>query len=81
MGVLIGILAKEYKTTCSAIVSKLDSVSGDLDALHRLLSGDQSVKWTADEDDQLNKNSELLKKWKGEAQIELRKKYLAYKAT
>lgn len=79
MGVLISILAREYKTTTAAILQKLDLVSGDLDSLNRLLSGDQSVKWTPEEDDLLNKNPELLKKWKGSKQVELRKKYLAFK--
>ena len=79
MGALISILAKEYKTTASSILRKLDSVSGDLDSLNRLLSGDQTVKWTDEEDDLLNKNSELLKKWKGNSQVDLRKKYLSYK--
>jgi hypothetical protein len=79
MGVLISILAKEYKTTTSSVLRKLDSVSGDLDALNRLLSGDQTVKWTDEEDDLLNKNGDLLKKWKGNNQVDLRKKYLAYK--
>lgn len=79
MGALISILAREYKTTASSILQKLDSVSGDLTALNRLLSGDATVKWTDEEDDLLNKNAELLKKWKGNSQVDLRKKYLAYK--
>jgi hypothetical protein len=79
MSTLIGILAREYKTTASSILSKLDSVSGDLDALHRLLSGDRTVRWTEEEDDLLHKNSDLIKKWKGAEQVELRRKYLVFK--
>ena len=79
IGKLVTVLAQEYNTTISAILSKLDSVSGDLDALHRLLSGDKSVEWTREEDDLLSRNSDLLKKWKGNEQTELRKKYLAFK--
>lgn len=79
MAALISILAREYKTTASAVLQKLDLVSGDLDSLNKLLGGDHSVKWTADEDDLLNKNPELLKKWKGNNQVELRKKYLNFK--
>ena len=76
---LIGILSKEYNTTASSILSKLDSVSGNLDALNRLQTGDRSVKWTEEEDDLLHKKSDLIKKWKGEGQVELRRKYLAFK--
>jgi len=65
IGVLLGILANEYNTTVPSILSKLDSVSGDLNALHSLLSGDRSVEWNKEEDDLLNKNQELLKRWKG----------------
>lgn len=46
MGTLVSILAKEYKTTIPSVLHKLDSVSGDLNALHRLLLGDRSVEWT-----------------------------------
>jgi hypothetical protein len=46
VGTLISILAKEYNTTIPSILHKLDSVSGDLDALHRLLTGDKTVQWT-----------------------------------
>ena len=79
VSVLIGILSKEYNTTASSILSKLDSVSGDLDALNRLQTGDRSVRWTEEEDDLLHKKSDLIKKWKGEGQVELRRKYLVFK--
>ena len=61
------------------MLHKLDAVSGDLNALHRLLSGDRSAEWTREEDDLLSRNTELFKKWKGNEQSELRKKYLSYK--
>jgi hypothetical protein len=62
---LLSVLAEEYKTTVPAILHKLDAVSGDLNGLHRLLSGDKSMEWSKEEDDLLNKNPELLKRWKG----------------
>lgn len=68
MATLVGILAKEYKTTTASLLQKLNVVSGDLNALHRLLSGDRSVEWSAEEDDMLAKNSDLLKRWKGNEQ-------------
>lgn len=68
MGTLVSILAKEYKTTIPSVLHKLDSVSGDLNALHRLLLGDKSVEWTREEDDLLSRNIEILKKWKGNEQ-------------
>jgi hypothetical protein len=37
------------------------------------------VRWTEEEDDLLHKNSDLIKKWKGAEQVELRRKYLAFK--
>jgi hypothetical protein len=79
MGQLVSILAKEYKTTVPSILHKLDQVSGDLEALNLLLSGDQTVKWSDEEDDLLHKNADLLKKWKGEERVDLRKKYLSFK--
>jgi hypothetical protein len=81
MGNLISILAKEYNTTVPSILHKLDSVSGDLNALHRLLSGDRGVEWTREEDDLISKNSDLLKRWKGAEATDLRKKYLQYKGS
>lgn len=77
---LLSVLAEEYKTTVPSILHKLDAVSGDLIALHRWLSGDRSVQWSREEDDLLNKNTELLKQWKGHESAELRKKYLHFKA-
>lgn len=79
MSALVSILSKEYKTTASSLLHKLNLVSGDLNALHRLLSGDKTVEWSPEEDDMLAKNSELLKRWKGNDQAELRRKYIAYK--
>ena len=76
---LLSILAQEYDTTLPAILHKLDGVSGDLNALHKLLAGDKSVEWTKDEDDMLAKNPELLKRWKGAQSADLRKKYQQYK--
>lgn len=80
MGTLISILANEYNTTVPSILHKLDTVSGDLNALHRLLEGDRSVEWTKDEDDLLAKNADIIKKWKGSDSAELRRKYVQYKS-
>lgn len=77
---LLKVAAEEYKTTIPSLLAKLDAVSGDLNALHQLLSGDKSVEWTKDEDDLMSKNPELLKRWKGVEAVELRKKYLSHKA-
>ncbi len=79
MSALLAILSKEYKTTTASLLHKLNLVSGDLNSLHRLLSGDKTVEWSPEEDDMLAKNSELLKRWKGNEQAELRRKYVAYK--
>ena len=65
MANLISVLANEYNTTTTSILGKLDSVSGDLNALHRLLQGDESIKWSKEEDDLLSKNTNILKQWKG----------------
>ncbi len=65
MANLISVLATEYNTTTTSILGKLDSVSGDLNALHRLLQGDESIKWSKEEDDLLSKNTNILKQWKG----------------
>jgi hypothetical protein len=75
----VTVLASEYNSTVPAILHKLDAVSGDLQALHRLMVGDKSVEWGREEDDLLNKNPELLKRWKGAESAELRKKYLTFK--
>jgi hypothetical protein len=80
LGQLLSTLADEYQTTIPAILSKLDSVSGDLQALHRALSGDKSAEWSKEEDDLMTKNPEILKKWKGAESADLRKKYLVYKS-
>jgi hypothetical protein len=45
LGVLLTVLASEYNSTVPAILHKLDSVSGDLQALHRLMLGDKSLEW------------------------------------
>lgn len=37
IGALVTVLASEYNSTVPAILHKLDSVSGDLQALHRLM--------------------------------------------
>lgn len=79
MSELLRILSDEYNTTIPAILNKLDVVSGDLNALHQLLSGDRRVEWSRDEDDMLNKNLDLLKRWKGPDASDRRKKYLQYK--
>jgi len=63
----------------AAVLHKLDNVSGDLNALHSLLSGERYVEWSKEEDDLLSKNSELLKKWKGNQSTDRRKKYLNFK--
>lgn len=76
---LLGTLSEEYNTTIPAILHKLDAVSGDLNALHRLLGGDKNVEWSKDEDDMLLKNPDLLKRWKGAEASETRKKYLQHK--
>ena len=76
---LINALAQEYSTTVPAILYKLDSVSGDLNALNSLLSGDKRVEWSKEEDDLLAKNPELLKRWKGSSAADQRKKYLQHK--
>lgn len=64
----------------AAVLHKLDNVSGDLHALHQLLSGEKSVEWSKEEDDLLNKNPELIKKWKGSQAADRRKKYISFKA-
>lgn len=76
---LLNTLADEYNTTLPVILCKLDAVSGDLNSLHRLLSGDKSVEWSREEDDLLAKNPDLLKRWKGNVAADLRKKYLQHK--
>ncbi len=80
MGTLLSILASEYNSTVPAILHRLDNVSGDLSALHKSMLGDKSVEWGKDEDDLLNKNPELLRRWKGTESAELRKKYTTFKS-
>ena len=53
---LLNALAEEYNTTIPVILKQLDSVSGDLNALHNLRSGDIRVAWNDDEDDMIAKN-------------------------
>jgi hypothetical protein len=44
-----------------------------------LLTGDRTVEWSPEEDDLLARNSDLLKRWKGNEQADLRRKYVAFK--
>lgn len=80
LATLLQILAKEYGTTLPVIIRKLDRVSGDVKALDRIFTNkDDKAEWTPEEDELLNKNSNLLARWKGEEAVDLRKKYLATK--
>ena len=79
MAQVVSVLAEEYNTTIPTIIHKLDLVSGDLHALHRLMSGDKNVEWNAQEDEILIKNPEVMKRWKGQDATELRKNYIAHK--
>ena len=79
LGSLLNILAKEYRTTFPVLLKRLDSVSGNLDALARVLNGDSCVEWTKEEDEMLSRNSDLLVRWKGQEAVQLRSKYLAKK--
>jgi len=40
-------------------------VSGSLADLDKVFNGDSCVEWTREEDELLNKNQELLVRWKG----------------
>ena len=62
------------------MLSKLDQVSGDLNALHRLMtSGDKNASWSREEDDMIGKSADVLRRFKGEEAVEMRKNYLAWK--
>lgn len=80
LATLVSTLADEYNVTMPTIIQKLDMVSGDLIALHRLMSGDRTVEWSRDEDDMLTKNPDLLIRWKGQESTDLRKRYNQFKA-
>lgn len=76
---VLNVLAKEYHTTLPALVRKLDRVSGNLENLDRTYSGDNRYEWTEEEDALLNKNEQLLVRWKGQEAVDARKKYLQWK--
>ena len=63
---VLNVLAKEYHTTLPALVRKLDRVSGSLENLDRAYTGDNRFEWTEEEDALLNKNEQLLIRWKGQ---------------
>lgn len=78
---LLSVLAKEYNTTLPVLIRKLDRVSGDVRALDRIYTEkDDKAEWTPEEDGLLNKNAAILARWKGEENVELRKRYLANKS-
>ena len=76
---VLNVLAKEYHTTLPALVRKLDRVSGNLENLDRAYTGDNKFEWTEEEDALLNKNEQLLIRWKGQEAVDDRKKYLSWK--
>lgn len=58
----------------------MDRVSGDIRALDRIYTEkDDKAEWTPEEDGLLTKNAAILSRWKGEENVELRKRYLANK--
>jgi len=61
-------------------LKKLDKVSGNLADLDRVFKEEHGVSWTREEDDLLNKNAELLVRWKGQEAVNLRKRYNTFKA-
>lgn len=77
---VLNVLAKEYHTTLPALVRKLDRVSGNLEHLDRTYNGDNRYEWTEEEDGLLSKNEQLLARWKGQEAVDIRKKYLHWKA-
>ena len=77
---VLNVLAKEYHTTLPALLRKLDRVSGNLEQLDRLYSGDTRLEWTEEEDAMLAKNENLLVRWKGEEAVRTRKQYLQWKS-
>lgn len=76
---LLNILANEYNTTMPAVLKKLDSVSGSLRMLERVFEGDNTLEWTKREDAMLETHIDILRRWKGNEAVELRKKYLQHK--
>lgn len=74
---VLSVIAKEYNTTLSNLLHKLDSVSGDFDQLAKIFKGDTTAGWTPEEDELLAKNEGLLRRWKGNDSVERRKKYLS----
>lgn len=80
LGELLSVLAKEYNTTLPVLIRKLDRVSGDVRALDRIYTqNDTKAEWDADEDKLLSTNPALIIRWKGEEACDMRKKYLASK--
>lgn len=76
----LSVLAREYQTSLPALLRKLDRVSGNLEHLQAMMEGDNRFEWTEEEDDLLSGNEGLLVRWKGKEAVELRKKYLNWKA-
>ncbi len=54
-------------------------MSGSLSDLDKSFNGDSCVEWNKEEDDLLNKNADLLTRWKGADAVQRRKKYLSKK--
>lgn len=76
---VLNVLAKEYHTTLPALLRKLDRVSGNLEHLDRVYSGDNRQEWTEEEDAMLARNEALLVRWKGQESVDIRKKYINWK--
>ena len=77
---LLQVLATEYHTSLPSLVRKLDRVSGNLEHLELIFSGDNRYEWSEEEDELLSKNEALLVRWKGQESVDERKKYLKWKA-
>ncbi len=76
---ILRLLASEYHTTLPNLLRRLDNVSGSLSDLDKVFNGDSCVEWTKEEDELLNKNADLLIRWKGPDAVNRRKKYNAKK--
>lgn len=76
---ILRLLASEYHTTLPTLLRRLDNVSGSLSDLDKVFNGDSCVEWTKEEDELLNKNADLLIRWKGPDAVNRRKKYNAKK--
>ena len=76
---ILRLLANEYHTTLPTLLRRLDNVSGSLSDLDKVFNGDSCVEWTKEEDELLNKNADLLIRWKGQDAVNRRKKYNAKK--